>query len=162
MSCESVILGSNKTLVLDKPRGEDKQVTPEINRGEFLEIKPVRNSALRWEKDQQGIIMLFVPLQQPQKKGRKSILSMLSSPPLEKKIRLDSVGSIVWELCDGEKTVRDIIQVLQEKHKMLQSEAELSLNTYFNLLSKRGLMGFIVPEETHTCIEETAKKEKKQ
>ena len=106
--------------------------------------------------------MLFVPLKESQKKGRKSIFSMLSSPSPEKKIRLDVVGSIVWELCDGEKTVRDIVRFLHEKHKMLPSEAELSLNTYFNQLSKRGLMGFFVPEETHTHLEETAKKEKKK
>ena len=105
--------------------------------------------------------MLFVPLEQPQKKGRKSIFSMLSSPPQEKKIQLDSIGSILWELCDGEKTVRDIVRFLQEKHKMLPSEAEISLNTYFNYLSKRGFIGFIAPEEIHTRLEETSEKEKK-
>lgn len=149
-------------MVLDRLRGKKKQKAPEISRREFLKIKPVRNSALKWEKDKQGVITLFVPMRQPQKKKRRRMLPFLSSPPPEKKIRLDSMGSIVWELCDGERTVKDIVQSLYEGYKMLPNEAELSLNTYFDQLSKRGLMGFTIPEETRARLEEAAEKEKKK
>jgi hypothetical protein len=148
-------------LVFDRLRGKKKQTAPEISRREFLKIKPGRNSALRWEKDQQGVITLFIPLKQSQKKKRR-MLPLLSSPPPEKKIRLDSMGSIIWELCDGERTVKDIVQFLHEEYKMLPNEAELSLNSYFDQLSKRGLMVFGIPEETRARLEEAIEKEKKK
>jgi hypothetical protein len=148
--------------VLDRLRGKKKQKGPAISRLEFLGIKPVRNSIIRWEKNEQNIITLFIPPRQPQNKKRRSILSLLSPAPPERKIRLDTVGSIIWELCNGERTVKDIVQFLNEEYKMLPNEAELSLNTYFDQLSKRGIMDFIIPEETRARLEEAAEKEKKK
>jgi len=45
---------------------------------------------------------------------------------------------------------------------LLPSEAEVSLNAYFNQLSKRGLVGFIIPEETRVRLEEIMKQEKRK
>jgi hypothetical protein len=144
-------------MVLDRLRGKKKQTSPEISRRVFLDIKPVRNSALKWERNQQGVIVLSVSLRRPQSRRRKSLFS---APVQEKKIQLDSMGSIVWELCDGKKTVRDIVRFLHEEYKMLPSEAEISLNTYFYHLAKRGFMDFIVPGETRGRLEEAVEKEK--
>ncbi len=152
-------------MVLDRLRRKKKKA-PEIPRTEFLKMKPVRNPALRWEKDEQGTYTVFVPLQQQQqskgRKGKKGLLSKLAPSPTEKKIQLDKVGSIVWGLCDGERTMQDIVEHLREEYKLLPSEAEVSLNAYFNQLSKRGLVGFVLPEETRRRFTEAAKKEEEK
>jgi hypothetical protein len=145
-------------MVLDNSNNKEKQVAPEISGNEFLDAKPVRNSAVRWEKNQQGVILLVIPLKQPEEKGRKSIFSAFSPSSQEKKIQLDSMGSIIWELCDGEKTVKDIIQILNEKYGMGPSEAEISLNNYFIQLSKRGLIVLLVPKESNEHLGEAAEK----
>ncbi|RLE78217.1 MAG: hypothetical protein DRJ56_00565, partial [Thermoprotei archaeon] len=62
-----------------------------------------------------------------------------------KKILLDKVGSFVWDLCDGEHTVEDIIRELMREYKLHRREAEASLLLYLQMLSKRALIGFILP-----------------
>ncbi|MBS7639310.1 MAG: PqqD family protein [Candidatus Bathyarchaeia archaeon] len=123
----------------------------------FLKVKPVRNPALKWEKDKKTKeIKIIVPLQPPEeKKQKKSILDKLFPPmPTERVISLDKVGSIVWELCDGNRTIGDIANYLVEKYKILPEEAETSLNVYFNQLSGRGLIGFILPEDLKDKLKE--------
>jgi len=158
-------------MVLDRFRRKKKQVPPAVTKTEFLKIKPVRNPLLRWEKTE-GSVRIFIPLQQPEPEKKKKpkkkkeigLLSKLSPPPppSEKKIDLDKIGSLVWEQCDGEKTMADIANYLQKKFKMMPSEAEIALNSYFNQLSKRGLVGFVLPEETRARFEEIAKAEKEK
>jgi len=128
-----------------------KQRGLQIPRSTFLKVKPVRNPMLKWEKNRKTKeIKIIVPLSPPQqtKEQKKGILRKLFiSKPKEKIINLDKIGSIVWELCDGERTIGDIANYLVEKYKAMPEEAELSLSAYFNLLSKRGLIGFILPEK---------------
>jgi len=145
-------------MIFDKLRRKKKQQAPTLARSEFLKIKPVRNPYVKWEKNDKGEIRILIPFKQPEKKGGLS--KFAPPPPKEKRIDLDSIGSIVWELCDGEKTVSDIVEHLHEKYKLMTSEAEISLNVYFNNLSKRGLIGFAIPEETRARFEEAAKTEK--
>lgn len=122
-----------------------KKKPPPISRSEFLSIKPVRNPTVKWERTERGEIMLRIPLAPP--KGlTKLIVKMFSAESREKRIMLDKVGSMVWELCNGKRTVKEISEALQKRYKLMPVEAELSLNTYFNQLSRRGLVGFILPE----------------
>lgn len=139
-----------------------KEESLSVPRSLFLKAKPVRNPALKWEKDRKTReIKIIIPLRPPsqeqaQKQQKKGILDKLFPPePRERIINLDKVGSIVWELCDGEKTIGDIVNHLVEKYKIMPEEAELSLNAYFNQLSKRGLVGFIVPEEAKGFFKES-------
>lgn len=152
-------------MILDRFRRKKKEDAPQIVRSEFLKIRPIRNPRLRWEKNESEVVTVIIPLENPnEKKEMKKKRKKKPSPPKEKRIQLDALGSIVWEMCDGEKTVKDIVDTLFEKYKLLPSESEVSLNTYFNQLAKRGLVGFILPEETRARYEEAAKKaiEKKQ
>jgi hypothetical protein len=138
-----------------------KEESLSVPRSLFLKAKPVRNPALKWEKDRKTReIKIIVPLKPPsqaQKQQKKGILDKLFPPePGERIINLDKVGSIVWELCDGEKTIGDIVNHLVEKYRIMPEEAELSLNAYFNQLSKRGLVGFVVPEEAKAFFKESS------
>ncbi len=156
-----VIYYSGKiNMIFDRLLRRKKPKPPEIPRSEFLKMKPVRNPMLKWEKNERGNVVITIPLQRPEEaKKRRSILSSIAQPPRERRIELDTIGSIVWELCDGERTVENIAKYLNEKYKLLLVEAETSLNAYFNQLSQRGLLGFIVPEETRIRIEKMAKTE---
>jgi len=160
-------------MILDKLRRKKKPKGPSLRRSEFLSLKPTRSPILEWEKNEKGEIKIIVPLKKIEegaKGGRKrirrgrSILSKLfPEPPKEKRIQLDEVGSTVWELCDGENTVKEIVDHLCQKYKLLPREAEVSLSSYLNTLAKRGLIGFIVPEEIQERLakmKESVEKEK--
>ncbi len=146
--------------MLKKLRRKKKPEGPAVSRSEFLRLKPVRNPLLKWEKDEKGDIKLLIPLREDPAKKRVSgkIFSKLTpQPPKDRKIQLDKVGSVVWELCDGNATVKEIVEALHEKYKMMPSEAEISLDAYFKQLSKRGLVGFLLPEELRERLKEEAK-----
>ncbi|MEM2500430.1 MAG: PqqD family protein [Candidatus Bathyarchaeia archaeon] len=139
-------------------RRKKKREGLQIPRSYYLKVKPVRNPALKWEKDKKTKeIKIIVPLRPPSQdrnESKKGLLDRLFPPePRERIIRLDKIGSIVWELCDGERTIGDIAGYLVEKYKVLPEEAELSLTTYFNQLASRGLVGFMVPEEVKKYLE---------
>jgi hypothetical protein len=143
-------------MVLNRFRKRKKKKEgSKLPRDEFLKIKPVRNPKIKWEKTDKGI-SITIPLEEkeePKNKTKKGFFSkLLQTTPKEKKIDLDNIGSIVWEFFDGEKTVKDIVDHLYTKYKLMPSEAEISLNAYFQELSKRGLIGLIFPKETHTRL----------
>ncbi len=145
-------------MVLDRLfRRKKKEKGLQISRSAFLKAKPVRNPMVKWVKNRKTKeVKITIPLQRPSQTGRqKSFLSKLfPPPPKEKIVNLDKVGSVVWELCDGERTVGDIAKYLVDKYKIMPEEAEISLNAYFNQLSKRGLVGFILPKELREKEEE--------
>jgi len=141
-----------------------KPEAPRISRSEFLKLKPVRNPIIKWVKDEKSEIKVTVPLRQSpaaaEEKTRsgKLLSKLFPSPPSEKTIQLDKVGSVVWELCDGNSTVKNIVDALYEKFKLMPAEAEISLDAYFRQLSKRALVGFIVPEELQERFKDEGKK----
>ncbi|MEM2431031.1 MAG: PqqD family protein [Candidatus Bathyarchaeia archaeon] len=153
-------------MIFDRFRRK-KQKGLQVPRSIFLKAKPVRNPALTWEKDKKTKeIKIIIPLKtssqtggaKKEEKERKGFLDKLFPPEPEKRvISLDRIGSIVWELCDGERTIGDIANYLVEKYKIMHEEAEISLNAYFNQLSSRGLIGFILPEELKKQIEKNEK-----
>ena len=144
-------------------RRKKEEKAPRIRRSEFLKVTPVRNPGLKWEKDEDGNIKLIMPLEQLETRKRKKGPSLFApAPPKERKIQLDTVGSIVWELCDGKRTVKDIVEYMHEEYKLMRSEVEISLNQYFNMLSKRGLLAYMVPEEMRDRWEAIEKEEEKE
>jgi len=137
-----------------------KSKTPPISRSEFLSVRPIRNPTVKWERRERGDILIRIPLAPP-KGFTKVMMKVFSIKTRERKIIIpDKVGALVWELCDGKRTVKEISEVLQKRYKMMPVEAELSLNNYFNMLAKRGLLGFILPKEASERLREALEKGK--
>lgn len=63
------------------------------------------NRAVRWEHTADGRVVLIVP------KLRARLLAKYILPRLQRaeyRVRLDVLGSHVWDLCDGTRTVLDL------------------------------------------------------
>jgi len=119
-----------------------------LSREQSLAAVPVRNQAIEWEDvdgDTGPEALLTVP--PPQGKWIPLLRPLLVLPKEPRKIQLDSLGSQVWRLCDGERTVNAICDELCARHRLSHREAMLSLTTYLRRLGKRGLIGFAVPVE---------------
>ncbi|MCD6510839.1 MAG: PqqD family protein [Thermoprotei archaeon] len=115
-----------------------------IPRPILLKSKPVRNPYVKWEKYPSGEIAILVK----HKEGLASkFLSLFVRVPEHRKIALDKVGSFVWELCDGNHTVSEIIDKLVDKYKLKRREAEVALMAYLQQLIKRRLIGLIPPKQ---------------
>ena len=83
------------------------QKTEDIN---LLNLIPQNN--IEWERGEGGCTILLKPkFKHPLL--RKHLLPRLKNPHF--KINLDEIGSFIMERCDGELTVREIGDLLQEE-----------------------------------------------
>ena len=77
-----------------------KNIIPE----NFLDSKPVHNSEINWNTDDKGMVTLEI-----ENKGvANRIAQKLLKKPKITYIHLDEMGSFIWPLIDGEKTITDI------------------------------------------------------
>lgn len=116
---------------------------PIITKEQMLKSKPIRNPEIDWQRYPSGEVAIIV---KKKPKGMTKFIARMTGKEPIKKILLDSVGSFVWDLCDGKHTVEDIIKKLMEKYKLHRREAEASLLLYLQMLSQRALIGFILPK----------------
>jgi hypothetical protein len=113
------------------------RVTPE----QVLGSRPLRHTGLKTERIEGGGLRLFVA-----RRGDwwARLLALVFPVPRERQVELDGVGEEVWDLCDGKHTLRDMIEILGERHQLTRAEAEWSLRAYLRDLGKRGLVAFAV------------------
>ena len=112
-------------------------VTPE----QILGSRPVRNEGVSVEETEGDGLRIVA---QRRNNWWIRMLNVVLPIPRERRIELDAVGKQVWEMCDGEHTLRDMTEVFQERHKLTRMEAEWSLRNYLKDLGKRNLVGFVV------------------
>lgn len=114
---------------------------PRLTPEQVLASMPVQSPDARAEELEDGGLRLIT-----RRRGDwwVRLLSALFPIPRERRIELDSVGKQVWDLCDGEHSLRQMIEVFQQLHKLTRAEAEWSLRNYLKDLGKRGLVGFAV------------------
>ncbi len=89
-----------------------------------------------------GKIMLSYPA--GQRPWVASLIKRFSgSPenPVVKKVELDLLGSSVWELVDGNRSVRQIVMEFARMHQLHIKEAEVSVTQFIRQLGQRGLLG---------------------
>ena len=96
---------------------------------------PVRNASAV-ERRLKGRLILEVPLQRP--RGGWRILSALMPIASRRRILLDELGAEVLGLCDGSRTVRQMIVRFAEEHKLTALEARGALTAFLGQLLRRG------------------------
>lgn len=114
---------------------------PRLTPEQVLSSRPIRNEQLRTEELEDGGIRIYALRREA---WWIKLLSVIFPIATERRIELDAVGRQVWELCDGEHTLRDMAEAFQKRHKLTRIEAEWSLRNYLKDLGRRGLVGFVV------------------
>ena len=111
---------------------------PVLDREKALRATPVRHPQVRFERNEEGEICLYLP----RRKDRlaRALMFIFRAPP-EKEIVLDEVGSDVWDLCDGENSVEAIVSAVSKKYKITRRECETSIGVYLKTLGERHLVG---------------------
>jgi hypothetical protein len=113
---------------------KQKVETSTIN---LLELIPDRN--IQSEKTGEGLtILLKQKFHHPW--FIKHILPRLKNPHY--KIKLDDVGSFIWELCDGEKSIKEISARLKEKFGDKVEPLYDRLGIFFQNLEKNNFIKF--------------------
>jgi hypothetical protein len=71
----------------------------------------------------------------------------------ERTFGLDAYGREVYHACDGEHSVRAIIQHFARKHRLDRAEAELNVTTFLKTLIGKGLVGIPLQDSKATQME---------
>ncbi len=100
----------------------------------------MRNPAIDYALNDAGEAILSVP----RRKDRfGKIMGVLVRAPEVRTVQLDEVGTFVWQLCDGTRTVEAIVKRTSEEYKMSRREVEISVTTYLQMLTERRFVGFV-------------------
>lgn len=107
----------------------------------MLDSRPARNELLEWEKTEAGEVQIKVTRQETWK---TRLLSKVFYIPEQRTITLDEVGAEVWQMCDGDTSVGDMIDSLRNRYKLDRKEAEVSLLSYLKTLGQKRFVGFLI------------------
>jgi hypothetical protein len=113
------------------------------SRQAWLALRPWRNPALEWS-EQEGRVLLKITRRQTWK---TKILNLFLPLPEERSIALDAIGTHVWKMVDGKTSISAITRSVAKEYKLVEREAELSVQQYFGELARRGYVGFSADEK---------------
>ena len=115
---------------------------PPITRAEALSARPQKNSLVRERRLDNGEVLLDYPVQmRPWLAAVARRFSGNLQAPATRKLQLDVLGASVWDLVDGQRSVRQIVQAFALAHRLHTQEAEVSVTTFLRQLGQRGLIG---------------------
>jgi hypothetical protein len=121
-----------------KPKG------PVISRAEALERIPVKNVQITEVRLESGEVLIGYPVTIRPFFG--SLVKRFGGPEKQvqtKKLQLDNLGSSVWDLLDGQRSVRKLIQMFAETHQLQTREAEVAVTQFLRELGRRGVIGLV-------------------
>lgn len=122
-------------------RSSKKPQIPTISRTEALACVVETVPAVSWEKLESGDVLIEYPL--VVKPLLQAIFNRFNREQTEKmtrKLQLDGLGSRVWLLIDGKRTVSQIITTFAKETSITSQEAEQAVTTFLRELGKRGLI----------------------
>jgi hypothetical protein len=121
-----------------------KQAQGALTRDQAMRAWPVRNPALKTQVSDDGIVTIELPRRKDWMGG---MLGALFQVPQSKPVQLDEIGSFVYDRCDGERTVNDLVDDMMAEYKLNRREVEVSLTKFLQMLAQRGIIAFAVPKE---------------
>jgi hypothetical protein len=114
----------------------------EYTRVGAFEYRPVKNVQVREETLDSGEVLLSYPVtMRPWFARLTRRLGGPEEPVRFRRLQLDELGTAVWHLLDGKRTVRQVIRVFSKAHQLHRREAETSVTQFLRTLGKRGIIG---------------------
>lgn len=113
-----------------------------LTREAALRCIPVRNADVQEERLPSGDLLLTHPVTlRPWMAAVVRRLGREEQSVRLKKLQLDGLGTDVWDLLDGRRTVERVIQEFTEKYQLHAKEAEVAVTRFLRELGRRGLIG---------------------
>ena len=101
----------------------------------FLDYVFEKEPAILWEADEDGKITLFV-----EHKGLSAFLAQKAfHRPKTTQVHLEAIGSFLWERIDGQRSVYDLGQLLEQCAEDVQPLYE-RLSVYMKQMERGGLI----------------------
>ena len=119
-----------------------KDPLPHMNKQRALAAIPVQNSDVTTQVNASGHILIRYPVT-----VRPWMATLLrrftgTAPQIRfRKLQLDNLGTDVWQMIDGKRTVQNIIAEFAQIHQLPTAESESAITQFLRDLGKRGLIG---------------------
>lgn len=123
-------------------RSKSKPAKPALSRSEALGYRPVKSRHVVEERLGEQEVIIEYPM--TVKPWVSDLLQRFGGRPESvrtKKLQLDELGTAVWDMVDGQRSVREIVAEFAGKHRLEQKEAEVSVTHFLRMLGQRGLIG---------------------
>lgn len=118
-----------------------QQKKPALTREQALACTPIKNNVVDWEILDSGLVQVeYILLLKPFLLSIFKRFDTSRSAPPTRKLQLDTLGSQVWQMIDGERTTAALIEDFAQIHKISVPEAEQSITLFLRELGKRGLI----------------------
>ena len=122
-----------------KPSGNSPS---RLTRSKALECIPYINREVIATPQANGDLLLAYPtIWRPRVASLYRRLGGVDQAPRMKKIQLDALGTQVWGLIDGRRSVLQIVRAFSRAHRLPSREAEAAVTRFLHDLGRRGLMG---------------------
>ena len=119
-----------------------KAKTSELSRSEALRCSPVKSNEVKEFRIENDLVEIHYPTtMRPLIAG---LIKRFGGPPENtriKKLQLDELGTAVWEMLDGKRSVGQIVHAFAETHRLQPKEAEVAVTEFIRELGRRGLIG---------------------
>ena len=122
----------------DNKKGPFKGLT----RIDALKCRPIKNTEIKEKRLESGnVILTYYISIRPWIAGLMRRLGRIDDQNYKKKLQLDELGTTVWDLMDGKRSVQQIIHKFAGIYRLHAKEAEVSVTQFVKTLGKRGLIG---------------------
>lgn len=124
------------------PWFKKRKPAPTMTRAEAMACRPLKNTEVKEERLESGVVRLQYPVRiRPWVAAISKRLKAGSDRPGYRKLELDVLGTEVWDLLDGRRTVSELIARFGANHRLQPREAEVSVTRFLRELGRRGLIG---------------------
>jgi hypothetical protein len=114
------------------------------SRADALACTPVKSREMHESRLDTGEVLIRYPVRwRPWMVALARRLGREGDPSNERKLQLDELGTMVWDLIDGRRTVQQIIRCFSDAHQLQAREAEVAVTQFLRQLGKRGLIGLL-------------------
>ena len=114
----------------------------QISRAEALNSTPVKSNKIEESRLESGVVRLTYPMKTRPWVGDLMRRFGRDEPQVQfKKVELDELGTAVWDLIDGSRSVRQIVREFGAAYQLQAKEAEVAVTSFLRDLGKRGLIG---------------------
>jgi hypothetical protein len=118
-----------------------KPKAPTISRAEALNRIPVKNRQISEDRLETGEVVIHYPVTlRPLFAGLVKRFGGEQAQTQIKKLQLDEMGTAVWDLVDGKRSVRQLVNAFAGKHQLEPREAEVAVTQFMRQLGRRGLI----------------------
>lgn len=119
-----------------------KSSAPQLTKSRALTLTPVKNMDAAEVILNSGVVVIHYPVTMRPWMAKWIRRFKGSSPQMgSRKLQLDTLGTQVWKMIDGKRTVRDIVDTFARTHQLPRREAEMAVTQFLRDLGKRGLVG---------------------